>query len=169
MMQVYILRHGIAADEKPGLSDAERPLTTEGRRKLRDVLELASEAKVKPDLILSSPFRRALQTAVIAHQILGAKEEILETRTLLPGSSPEEVWQEIKAHQKIAPSLLLVGHNPLFANLAAYLLGTPHAQVEFKKGAIMRIDFESLGLTPKGVLRWYLTAGLAASRRSGRT
>lgn len=169
MMQVYILRHGIAEEGKPGTSDADRTLTAEGRRKLRDVLGLAAESKVKPDVILSSPLKRALQTAAIARQILGSNEEITESRALLPGSSPEEVWSEIKAHRRVASSLLLVGHNPLFANLAAYLLGTPEAHVEFKKGAVMRIDFESLGLKPKGTLRWYLTASLAASRDSGRS
>lgn len=168
IMHVYILRHGIAEDGSPGMSDADRALTPEGRRKLRDVLKLAAEAKVKPDLILSSPLKRALQTATIARQILGGKEEITESRSLLPGSSPDDVWSEIKSHQSVAPSLLLVGHNPLFAHLAAYLLGTPNAQVEFKKGAMMRIDFENPGLKPKGTLRWYLTAGLAASRDSGR-
>jgi phosphohistidine phosphatase len=168
MMQVYILRHGIAEDGKPGSSDSERALTQDGRRKLRYVLKLAAEAKVKPELILSSPLKRALQTAAIAKQVLGSDEEITESRALLPSSSPEEVWAEIRAHNGAVDSILLVGHNPLFADLAAYLLGTPNAQVEFKKGAIMRIDFESLGFKPKGTLRWYLTAGLAGHRASRR-
>ena len=169
MMQVYILRHGIAEDEKNGVSDADRALTSEGRRKLRDVLGMASEARVKPDIIVTSPLKRALQTASMAHQILGGKDDVMESRALLPGSSPEAVWTEIRAHQEVASSLLLVGHNPLFAQLAAYLLGTPNAQIEFKKGAIMRVDFESLGLKPKGFWRWYLTASLAASRDSNRS
>jgi phosphohistidine phosphatase len=168
MMQVYLLRHGIAEEGKPGVSDADRALTPEGRRRLRHVLELASEAKVKPDLILTSPLKRAVQTAAIARQVFGHKEKIAESRALLPGSSTDETWQEIRAHEEAAPSLLLVGHNPLFADLAAYLLGTPNAQVEFKKGAIMRIDFESLSLKPKGILRWYLTAALASHKDSGR-
>jgi phosphohistidine phosphatase len=166
-MQVYLLRHGIAEDGKPGTSDAERALLPEGRRKLRNVLERASEAKVKPDLILSSPLKRALQTASIARDVLRSKDPVTETRTLLPGSSVEEVWSEIRAHQAAASSLLLVGHNPLFAELAAYLLGTPNAQIEFKKGAMMRIDFEALSARPKGVLRWYLTANLAVHKGSG--
>lgn len=163
MMQVYILRHGIAEDAKAGGSDAERELTPEGRRKLRYVLKLAAEAKVKPDLILSSPLKRAWQTAAIARRELGVKEAVNESRALLPGSSPEDVWSEITTHKSVANSLLVVGHNPLFARLAAYLLGTPNAQIEFKKGALMRIDFESPGARPKGVLRWYLTASLAAN------
>lgn len=168
MMQVYILRHGIAEDGKPGTPDSDRALTQEGRRKLRDVLKLAAEAKVKPDLILSSPLKRALQTAEIAQEMLGAPEDPTESRTLLPGASPEEVWAEIRAHQGAVTSLLLVGHNPQFAHLAAYLLGTPNAHVEFKKGAMMRIDFDHLGLKPQGTLRWYLTAGLAGHRASGK-
>lgn len=167
-MQVYLLRHGIAEDAKSGQSDAERSLTVEGRRKLRDILRRGVEARVKPDLILSSPLKRAWQTAALARVELGVKEQVSESRALLPGSSPEEAWSEVTTHASVANSLMLVGHNPLFAHLAGYLLGTPHAQIEFKKGALMRIDFQALGTKPKGILRWYLTASLAVSKENSR-
>ena len=54
-----------------------------------------------------------------------------------------------------------MGHEPLFAHLAAYLLGAPDIRLDFKKGAILRVDFESIGLKPHGILRWFLTAKLA--------
>jgi phosphohistidine phosphatase len=160
-MQVYLLRHGIAADGKPGVSDAQRALTAEGKRKLRQVLAKAADAGVRPDLILTSPLKRAVQTAEIAREVLGLKQEILRTRALAPGSTPESIWDEVRVHRDVA-SIMLVGHNPLFLHLAAFLLGTPNVQIEFKKGAIMRIDFENLQAHPRGVLRWYLTARLAA-------
>ena len=97
------------------------------------------------------------------------KEHLSESRALLPGASPEEAWGEVTTHASVAKSLMLVGHNPLFAQLAGYLLGTPHAQIEFKKGALMRIDFQALGSKPKGVLRWYLTASLAVSKEGSRS
>jgi phosphohistidine phosphatase SixA len=58
----------------------------------------------------------------------------------------------------------LVGHNPLFDSLAAFLLGAPNLKIDFKKGAIMRIDLESFGAQPRGILCWYLTAKLSANR-----
>jgi phosphohistidine phosphatase len=166
MMQVYLLRHGVAEEGGAGSSDAERALTDDGRRKLRQVLELAADARVEPALILSSPFKRALQTAQIAKEVLKYKDEIFRANALIPGADPQDAWSEVRAHAA-AESLLLVGHNPLFANLAAYLLGTPNAQIDFKKGAIMRIDFESLSPTPTGILRWYLTTRLATSKERG--
>src|ERR1700733_4119830 len=115
-MQVYLLRHGIAEEAKSGMSDAERSLTPEGRRKLRQVLSSAAEAGVQPELILSSPLKRALQTAELAQEVLKSKNEILPSNTLVPASNPDDVWEEIRRHKK-ASSLLLAGHNPLFARL----------------------------------------------------
>jgi hypothetical protein len=54
-MQIYLLRHGIAEDAKPGHPDSERPLTAEGRDKLRRVLKRGQTADLDPSLILSSP------------------------------------------------------------------------------------------------------------------
>jgi phosphohistidine phosphatase len=145
------------------MTDADRALTSDGRKKLRHVLRAVAEARVRPNLILSSFLKRAVQTAEIAAEVLGFDGEILKTKTLSPSSSSEQVWQEVRIH-KSEPSLLLVGHNPLFDDLAAYLLGAPSLQVDFKKGAIMRIDLEGFGAQPRGTLCWYLTAKLSASR-----
>jgi phosphohistidine phosphatase len=63
-MNVYLLRHGIAADpsEPRFKNDAERPLTPKGRRRLREVTRAMGALRLSFDLILSSPFLRAKQT-----------------------------------------------------------------------------------------------------------
>lgn len=160
-MQVYLLRHGIAEEGSAGTNDADRELTTEGRKKLRQVLMAASDSGVAPTLILTSPLKRALQTADIARHLLGYKQHILHTKALTPGATVEQVWEEIRVHRDEA-SILMVGHNPLFSDLAAYLIGGKTAQIHFKKGAIMRVDLESFLSQPKGTLRWYLTPKLAS-------
>jgi phosphohistidine phosphatase len=162
-MHVYLLRHGIAEDERPGLGDSDRPLTLDGKRKLRYVLKSVAEAGSKPSLILTSPLKRAVQTAEIAASSLGYAGEILRTKVLMPGGSPEQVWEEIRAHRS-EEGLMLVGHNPLFDALGPYLLGTPSLQMDFKKGAILRVDIEAFGAQPRGILRWYLIAKLSAGR-----
>lgn len=162
-MQVYLLRHGIAEKDRPGLSDASRALTGEGRRKLRQVLKAAEKAQVQPTLILSSPLKRALQTAELAQEVLGYKNDILRSKALQPGSSVEQVWEEIRVHRD-QPALMLVGHNPLFAELSGYLLGSSEMQLDFKKGALLRVDFEEFRAHPRGVLRWYLTSKVAATK-----
>ena len=160
-MQLYLLRHGIAEEGSAGSNDADRELTSEGRKKLRQVLEAASESGVAPTLILTSPYKRAVQTAEIARHALGYKEQLLHTKALTPGATVEQVWEEIRVHRNEA-AILLVGHNPLFSDLAAYLIGAKTAQIHFKKGAIMRVDVEGFLSQPKGTLRWYLTAKLAS-------
>jgi phosphohistidine phosphatase len=162
-MHLYLLRHGIAADAQAGESDAARPLTSDGRRKLRKVLKAVAEANVKPTLILSSELKRAIQTAEVAKAVLAYQGDILRTKALAPGADVEQVWEEIRVHRDQA-SLMLAGHNPQFDELAPYLLGASHLAVDFKKGAIMRIDIESFGVRPKGTLCWYLTAKLSSSR-----
>jgi phosphohistidine phosphatase len=159
-MQVYLLRHGIAEDGHAGLPDADRALTADGRKKLRQVLETAAKARVQPKLILSSPLKRAMQTAEIARRVLGYKGDIMQTNALVPGGSVEKVWEEIRAHRDQS-AVLLTGHNPQFGHLAGYLLGHADLKMDFKKGALLRVDIESFGAAPKGVLRWCLTAKLA--------
>ncbi len=159
-MQVYLLRHGIAEDEHPGISDADRALTPEGRKRLRHVLNAASGAGLKMDLILSSPLKRAWQTAELARTVLKTEGDIVRSRALMPDVDPAEAWSEVRAHKSLE-ALLLVGHNPLFSYLASYFLGAESLEVEFKKGAMMRIDFERFTAQPRGTLRWYLTASLA--------
>ncbi len=161
-MQIYLLRHGIAEEARLNLPDANRALTAEGRKKLRQVLQTAAKAGVKPTLMLSSPYKRALQTAEIAKRVLKYEGDIVQTNVLIPSSRAEQVWEEIRVHRSES-SLLLTGHNPLFEHLAGYLLGHPDLKMDFKKGALLRIDIESFGAEPKGILLWCLTAKLAES------
>jgi phosphohistidine phosphatase len=161
-MQVYLLRHGISEDARAGLNDADRALTPDGRRKLRQTLRAAIRSDVKPSLILTSPLKRAVQTAEIAKEVFACKSEVLRTNALLPGAAAEQVWDEIRVH-KNETAVVLVGHNPLFDRLAGYLLGQPDLQVDFKKGAILRLDMEGFSARPKGILRWYLTSKLATN------
>src|SRR5437899_3482698 len=99
-MQIYLLRHGIAEDGKPGRPDSERALTEEGRAKLRRVLKRARTGDVNPSLILSSPYRRAVETADVAVEILRYQGQIAQSRAFLPEASPRHAWDEIRAHSK---------------------------------------------------------------------
>jgi phosphohistidine phosphatase len=161
-MQIYILRHGIAEDAGPGQSDSERALTSEGKKKLRNVLRAAHEADITPALILTSPLKRAVQTAELAAEILDYKGDLLRTKALEPSAHPRMVWEEIRVH-KDEPSILLAGHEPLFSSLTAYLLGCPDLQVDFKKGALACVEVDRFGPEPHGALKWLVTPKLAAS------
>jgi phosphohistidine phosphatase len=158
-MELYLFRHGIAEDAAPGQSDAKRALTDEGRKKTAEVVAAARRAGVEPSLIVSSPYVRAVETAQIAVEGFGCKGEIVRTETLVPFGTPEKVWAELRDYSGEA-AILLAGHEPLLSSLAAYLLASPQLHVDMKKAALVRIDVESLGAVPNGILRWMITPKL---------
>ena len=84
LMEIYLLRHGIAEDRSSTGRDSDRRLTDEGRAKLRRVLERVHQAGVRPSLILSSPYKRALETAEIAAHELGYEGRIVRTDAISP-------------------------------------------------------------------------------------
>ena len=151
-MQIYLLRHGIAEDARAGQPDSERALTAEGKEKLRRVLRRADP---NPGLILSSPYRRAVETAEIAAEVLVYRGKIVKTPALAPEASPYAVWEEIRARED-EPSIVLASHEPLMSSTVALLLGCPALMVDMKKAALVRIDCDRFGREPRGVLRWML-------------
>jgi phosphohistidine phosphatase len=159
-MQIYLLRHGIAEEGRPHQHDSERALTEEGREKLRRVLKRARTADVAPGLILSSPYRRALETAEEAAEALGYKGKIVQTPTLVPDAAPADVWNQIRSRQR-EDAILLASHEPLMSSTAAHLMGCPKLLIDMKKAALIRMDCDDFGSEPHCVLKWMLTPALA--------
>ncbi len=158
-MELYLFRHGIAEDVPAGRSDSSRALTPEGRERAAAVVRMARNAGVKPSLIASSPYVRAVQTAEIAAKEFNWKGDLLSLPSLVPHGTPQGVWSDIR-DLRDEPAILLAGHEPLLSELAAYLLNSPSLMVDMKKSAMLRIDVASLGPAPGGVLRWMLTPAL---------
>jgi phosphohistidine phosphatase len=161
-MELYILRHGIAETRRPGFPDEKRKLTEKGKLRLRVTLGCARGAKVRPALILTSPYVRAVETAELAAGILGCTKPVAHTEALLPGAAPQAVWQEIRSHAD-TKSILISGHEPLLSQAASYVLGASWALVELKKGALLCVDVDPSERQPRGTLRWLLTYKLAAA------
>jgi phosphohistidine phosphatase len=159
-MEIYLLRHGIAENGRPGLKDSDRALTGDGREKLKRVLARARGAGVKPDVILSSPYRRALQTAEIAAESLGYRAKIVQTPALVPDAFPQQVWEEVRVRRD-ETALLLASHEPLMSATIALLLASPALKVDMKKAGLARIDCDHFGPEPNGVLKWLLTPATA--------
>ncbi|MBN9659819.1 MAG: histidine phosphatase family protein [Acidobacteria bacterium] len=158
-MQIYILRHGIAEDPSAGQRDSDRALTLEGRKKLQATLKRAFSSGVAPTLILTSPYKRAVQTAEIAVKAFNFTGDVLQTQALTPDSDPAAAWEELRLHRDHA-QILCSSHEPLCGQLAAFLLAAPSLEIDYKKGALMRIDVVSAGPRPRGVLKWLLAPKL---------
>lgn len=151
-----LFRHGIAEDPSPSLSDSDRALTEEGARKTALAAAGLRALGLSPDVILSSPLRRALETAEIVARTLGAKGAVrLEER--LAGGDPEEILRGLRAHRD-ARSLLLVGHEPSLGMLASTLLtGSPGLlRLQFKKAGAAAIAVGALPPRAPGELLWFL-------------
>ena len=160
-MEIYLLRHANAEETSPSGRDADRALTPEGVTKLRLVLRRARTAGVEPSIILTSPYRRAKETAETAAETLRVQSKMVEVPALIPESSPEAVWDAIRTH-KSESSVMLVGHQPLLSSVYAYLLGSSSVQIDVKKSSLGRIDLERITGQPRGVLRWLIHPRLAA-------
>jgi len=161
-MRLYIFRHGIAEDAAPGQDDATRRLTPKGIEKLNRTLDAARKAGVRPELILTSPYVRARQTADAAKQALDFPGEIIESEALVPYENSVDLWQEILRHQEAA-DLMIVGHNPLLSDFTCFLTGASSYGIVLKKGAIAMVEVPHLAPRPQGALIWLLTARIAGA------
>lgn len=158
-MKLYLVRHAIA--EEVGTTEYEddslRPLTEKGREKMRRIAKGLKELGVQPDLIVSSPYVRASQTASILAKELKYKEEISYSDLLVPMGEPGDMIGEINEKYSV-DELMLVGHEPSLSSLASVLLvGTPDASINFKKGGVCCLSADDLHYDRKAVLEWLIT------------
>jgi phosphohistidine phosphatase len=134
-MQLYFLRHGEA--DWPGWTkpDDERPLTDFGKKEVRQVAKFLNRLKVKPDLIVTSPLPRALQTAEVAAEQL--KTKLRQDEALEPGFGIGELRTVLKRHR--SKVLMLVGHEPDFSSVISALTG---ASVKLSKAGVALVDID---------------------------
>ncbi len=158
-LELYLIRHGIAAERGPDYpDDSKRPLTSEGIARLRKEAKALTGLDVDFDQIISSPLVRTKQTAEVFAQGLPSKPGVVTSDALAPAGTPTAVFQELAKHMRKG-KIALVGHEPNLGELAARLIGS-RTPIEFKKGAICRIDFEVFPPKGVGMLRWFVTPKL---------
>jgi phosphohistidine phosphatase len=153
-IELYLVRHAIAAergDQFP--DDSKRPLTDEGAERFRRVVQGLAALDVVIDLILTSPFVRTRQTAELLSAGLANRPSVQSLESLAPGHAPTTVLEDLAKHSRRS-RLALVGHEPDLGQLAARLIGT-RRPIEFKKGAVCRIDVDGLPVSGPGHLHWF--------------
>jgi phosphohistidine phosphatase len=156
VIELYLIRHGVAeARGEQWPDDTKRPLTQDGISRLRKAARALTRLDVAFDIIVTSPLVRTRQTAEIIAAGFDPHPHIVVADSLAPGSSHTAVLADLEKHAKRS-RVALVGHEPGIGELAAKLVGARHPMV-FKKGAVCRIDVESLPPSSPGDLRWFLT------------
>jgi phosphohistidine phosphatase len=144
-MQLYFLRHGEADWPHWTRPDDERPLTDFGKKEVRQVAKSLGRLNVKPNLVVTSPLPRALQTAEVAAEQL--KTKLRQDEALEPGFGISELRTLLKRHG--SKVLMLVGHEPDFTSVISALTG---ASLKLSKAGVALVDFDPE--TEKGRLLW---------------
>jgi phosphohistidine phosphatase len=158
-MRIYLIRHSNAVDPgTPGYEDDSlRPLTEKGRDKMKDIAFALKELDVKPDLIVSSPYVRAQQTAEILAKVLKYKQELAFSDALVPMGNADNIIGEINEKYSVA-ELVLVGHEPCLSVLIGTLTaGNPELAINLKNGGVCCLSSDDLHTERKAVLEWLLT------------
>jgi phosphohistidine phosphatase len=112
MKTLYVIRHAKSSWDNPQLGDFDRPLNERGERDAPRMGKRLKEKRIVPDLLLSSPAKRALTTCEKIADILGYPNEKIKTEGALYHAGEEEILQIIKKTNDKHDVLLIFGHNP---------------------------------------------------------
>jgi phosphohistidine phosphatase len=153
-MQVWLVRHAIAADrqEFEG-ADAERPLTDKGRKRFRSFAKWLAGETAPPLAIVTSPLVRAVETADILRRELGLKKKVLAAaEALAAGAEPRAILDLLRAQS--AERVALVGHEPDFSRALGKMISG--GEFAFGKGAVAAVEFDGLPEFGAGRLCWFV-------------
>jgi len=110
------------------------------------------------DLILTSPYVRARETADIVAAALREKGRLRSEPSLQADRSPQEFLARLSHRYANRPNILAIGHEPFLSSLATLLLGLPGgAALALKKGGLCRLNVAQLRPNPMAQLEWLLT------------
>lgn len=144
-MEVYLIRHGIAAERGTYKNDEERPLTEKGYKKTTNVAQQLFAVGLKLDLVLTSPLVRAVQTANILKEV-GLTRRIEKFAPLKPNGDINLWLQWQQSHENNYDKLALVGHQPDLSNWGEMLVwGTVKEQLVLKKAGIIGLRIPDVG------------------------
>jgi phosphohistidine phosphatase len=170
MKRLYVVRHGIAVDHADSAGpDGSRPLTGKGRKRFERAARAFAKHEGKLDLILTSPLVRAVQTAEILAAAV-AHREVAVLEELDPSFGVASLFEALAGRAGKARSVALVGHEPQLSSVLtalAHLPAAQAAQLDFKKGAIVRLDmtrWPASKTEASAEARWWLKPGGARAK-----
>jgi phosphohistidine phosphatase len=142
-MNLYLMRHADAGLPRGNpILDAKRSLVNDGKDQCILMAALLSAFKVQVDVILSSPLKRALQTAQLVGTEMGYEGKV-EVCPALGMDASYVDFQRLLAKYADREGVLAVGHNPnLFTFLGRLVTGNGGANLRVRKGSVARIDLD---------------------------
>jgi phosphohistidine phosphatase len=162
-MELYLLRHALAVLRGTSgyTDDSKRPLTPKGEKKMWRIARAMKTLGVTFDVIVSSPFTRARQTAEIVAEVFGAEKKLSFEETLAVGGDHRELINQINTAYGGMERIMLVGHEPSLSELISVLIaGDTRASVTLKKGGLCKLTVDILHYGDCATLDWLLTPKL---------
>ena len=159
-MNLFILRHGEAGKFSDG-NDFVRPLTDSGATDVTHVAEWLKDLGIKFDAIITSPLKRAHQTASIVSKIFNIENNLINWEELRPGRNRIEFYQKLSSEQ--LDTVLVVGHEPYLSSLIGEMISEANTSIiiVLKKAGLAKIRITSQSAqTIHGELEWLLTPNI---------
>jgi phosphohistidine phosphatase len=168
-MKLLLLRHAVAEDRATfaasGKEDRLRPLTEEGRKKMRRIGDALAGLLPEVALIATSPYARARDCAEILARAFSGRPVLSETAELAPSGAPAALLKLLQT-QKSLPLVACVGHEPNLSQFAGWLLtGQQRSFLELRKGGACLLDFAGRIAPGSATLLWHLTPSLLRALR----
>jgi phosphohistidine phosphatase len=163
-MDVYFLRHASAGQPKGNdKQDEKRALDKQGIDQAALMGQVLAAMEVEFDAIISSPLKRAVQTASLAADELGFEQPIVQHDALRPDASFEE-FKELLKSLSDKDCIMVVGHNPTQSEFLSLLIsdGSSPDGIDLRKGAIAKVEVKQ----NKGSLHWLATPKMAKAIQS---
>ena len=160
-MKLCIVRHAIAMDREEFRSedDSQRPLTDQGRKKMKKIARGLHQL-IDLDMILSSPYVRARDTAAILADEFKMKDKLAFTENLVPPGNFDHLISEINDAYNVG-SLALVGHEPTLSQFIGLLAtGNPDLAITMKKGGVCCLSTDGLGHGSRATIEWLFTPAI---------
>lgn len=158
-MIIYFVRHASAGQRKfSGKKDEKRPLDSEGTHQCTQMGRTLATLDAAVEAVISSPLKRATQTASLVANELGFEGKLSIENSLRPEAKYEQFRDMLRKYTKFE-SVMLVGHNPNFSEFLGHLIAEngSRSYIEMKKGAVAKVE----NAQKKFVLHWLLTPRLA--------
>ena len=174
-MIVYFLRHASAGQSKNDpAKDDKRALDDDGIEQCGYIGRALAALDVHVDVVISSPLKRATQTASLVGNEMGHEGKLVIDRALLPGASFQSFRDLLNRHSK-QEAVLVVGHNPSMSEFLGKLIGDgAEASIDLKKGAVAKVEVDRKlaalhwCLTPKVVRTLYESAAASSRPKTSR-
>ena len=158
-MIIYFVRHASAGQKKLNpKKDEKRPLDSEGVHQSTQVGRILSAMEASVDAVISSPLKRATQTAALIANEIGYDGKLHLENALRPEAKYDHFREMLRKYSK-AEALMVVGHNPNFSEFLGRMVAENggRAHIDMKKGAAAKVETEQ----KRYVLNWMVTPRLA--------